>query len=195
MAKSCCFITLNCEQATITSICCVCLADGTKTALCDHGCTETDTVADVGSKKDHKYTNYVSNNDATYLADGTKTAKCDYGCNVGEDTVADTGSRLKSTLTIVFGNGAQNIVINDYCGVNVAAVEDPTMTGYTFTGWSAEIPATLPEGETTITAGWKINQYTLTIKLGNGEADIVIVKEKSTILQSGLLWAVSTLTL
>ncbi|MBO7214886.1 MAG: InlB B-repeat-containing protein, partial [Clostridia bacterium] len=154
-----------------------CLADGTKTAVCDNGCTETDTVADVGSKKDHKYTNYVPNGDATYAADGTKTAKCDYGCNVGEDTVADVGSRLKSTLTIVFGNGAQNIVINDYSGVNVATVEDPAKTGYTFTGWSAEIPATLPEGETTITANWSINQYTITIKLGNGDADIVITKD------------------
>ena len=40
----------------------------------------------------HTFTNYVSNNDATYDADGTKTAKCDY-CDA-TDTIIDEGSRL-----------------------------------------------------------------------------------------------------
>jgi len=40
----------------------------------------------------HVYTNYISNNDATYLADGTKTAKCDL-CDATH-TIIDEGSRL-----------------------------------------------------------------------------------------------------
>lgn len=42
---------------------------------------------------EHVFTNYVSDNNATYTADGTKTAACDLLC--GEtDTIADEGSML-----------------------------------------------------------------------------------------------------
>lgn len=44
-------------------------------------------VADT--KLDHKYTNYVYNEDATCTVNGTKTAYCDYGCGT-TDTIADT---------------------------------------------------------------------------------------------------------
>ena len=54
-----------------------CTADGTKTASCDYDCGATDTLADVGSKIPHKYTNYglVTIKDVTrlteYLEDNT----------------------------------------------------------------------------------------------------------------------------
>ena len=42
----------------------------------------------------HSFTNYVSNNDATYAKDGTRTAKCDHpGCDA-TDTITDPGTRL-----------------------------------------------------------------------------------------------------
>ena len=70
-----------------------CTEDGTKTAECNNGCGETDTVTDEGSALGHSFTNYVSNGDATCTEDGTKTAECDNGC--GEtDTVTDEGSAL-----------------------------------------------------------------------------------------------------
>ena len=40
----------------------------------------------------HSFTNYVSNNDATYTEDGTKTAKCD--CCNEKNTITDEGSAL-----------------------------------------------------------------------------------------------------
>ena len=43
----------------------------------------------------HSFTNYVSNNDASYIEDGTKTAKCDR-CEA-TDTVIDLGSALDMT--------------------------------------------------------------------------------------------------
>ena len=47
---------------------------------------------------EHTYTNYVSDNNATYEADGTKTAKCD-NCD-STDTVVDEGTQLKQiTIT------------------------------------------------------------------------------------------------
>ena len=42
----------------------------------------------------HKFTNYISDNNATTKADGTKTAYCDYGCGT-KDTIPDPGSKKK----------------------------------------------------------------------------------------------------
>ena len=54
----------------------------------------------------HKFTNYVSDNNATYEADGTKTASCDYNCGA-TDTVQDEGSKLQKSdpqpIKIVMG--------------------------------------------------------------------------------------------
>ena len=48
--------------------------------------------------KEHSFTNYVSNNDATYEKDGTKTARCDHpGCNETH-TITDPGTRLPAPL-------------------------------------------------------------------------------------------------
>lgn len=41
--------------------------------------------------KNHSFTKYTSNNDATYEADGTKTAYCTNGCGAS-DTIIDAGS-------------------------------------------------------------------------------------------------------
>ena len=71
-----------------------CEEDGTKTAWCDYGCGEADTVTDEGSATGCSFTEYKSNGDATCQEDGTKTATCDNGC--GEtDTVTDEGSKLE----------------------------------------------------------------------------------------------------
>ncbi|MGN0572664.1 MAG: InlB B-repeat-containing protein, partial [Acutalibacteraceae bacterium] len=47
-------------------------------------------------------------------------------------------------------------------GATVATPAAPTKTGYTFDGWDAEIPETMPAGDVTVEAQWKINQYTIT---------------------------------
>ena len=75
-----------------------CTEDGTKTAECDLGCGETDTITDEGSMLEHVFENYESNNDAECEKDGTKTGSCKYGC--GEtDTIADEGSALSHIFT------------------------------------------------------------------------------------------------
>ncbi|MBR6392755.1 MAG: leucine-rich repeat domain-containing protein, partial [Eubacterium sp.] len=73
-----------------------CTADGTKTAECDNGCGEKDTVSDENSALGHSFTNYISDGNATCTADGTKTAQCDNGCGE-KDTVTDEGSMTEHT--------------------------------------------------------------------------------------------------
>ena len=57
----------------------------------------------------HSFTNYVSNNDATYAKDGTRTAKCDHpGCDA-TDTITDPGTRLPVPLYRVIGEEGQGV--------------------------------------------------------------------------------------
>ena len=53
------------------------------------------------------------------------------------------------------------------CG---AALTAPTVTktGYTFAGWSPAVPATVPAANTTYTAQWTVNKYTITFDANGG---------------------------
>ena len=66
-----------------------CTEKGEKTFTCECGDSYTEEINALG----HVFTNYVSDNNATYESDGTKTAVCDRGCGA-TDTVTDTGSKL-----------------------------------------------------------------------------------------------------
>ncbi len=75
-----------------------CTENGTKTAECDYGCGETNTIEDEDTQLEHSFTEYISNENATCTQNGTKTAECDYGC--GEtSTVEDEGTQLEHSFT------------------------------------------------------------------------------------------------
>lgn len=69
-----------------------CVDAGEKTFACECGDSYTETLPALG----HKFENYVSNEDATYLADGTETATCVCGLT---DTRTAEGSKLEYTFT------------------------------------------------------------------------------------------------
>ena len=69
-----------------------CMAEGVKTFTCGT-CGDTKTEPVEKDSKNHSFTKYESDKNATCKKNGTKTAKCDYGC--GEtNTVTDRGSKL-----------------------------------------------------------------------------------------------------
>lgn len=70
-------------------------------------------------------------------------------------------------------------ITQDYDTV-VTAPADPTRTGYSFTGWTPAVPATMPAYDQTLTAGWNINQYTITFDTDGGNYIAPITQDYDT---------------
>ena len=86
----------------------------------------------------------------------------DIGADGATVTYTAKWNALPFTITFVDTGDVAYEAITKNFGEAVGTVADPVKTGYTFTGWSAEIPATMPAEDLVITAKWKINQYTIT---------------------------------
>lgn len=104
-----------------------------------------------------------------------------YTFTVGENiTLTATFAPNMYTLTFVLNNGEENVVKTQNYGTELKAPENLKKTGYSFSGWSPEVPATVPAGNMTYTAQWTINQYSMTFVLNNGEENIVIKQDYAT---------------
>ena len=95
-----------------------------------------------------------------------------------ENTVV-TASWTVNRYTISFLNTGDSVIQDitaDY-GSSVTAPGDPVRTGYTFTGWSAQVPSTMPAADTVLTAKWSVNQYTISFNSAGGSAVASIVQD------------------
>ena len=87
---------------------------------------------------------------------------------ITQQTIAADGStvvevrytRKQYTLTFKPDNGQANTVSTVYYGAAITAPEAPTKTGYTFAGWGT-VAATMPAANTTYTAQWTANTYSI----------------------------------
>ena len=112
-----------------------------------------------------------------YLGD----TKYDFAAPVTENLTL-TAKWTTNTYTITFdtdGGSEIDPITQDY-GTAVTAPADPTRTGYTFAGWTPEIPATMPAENMTIQANWTVNQYTITFDTDGGSAIDPITQDYGT---------------
>ena len=107
-----------------------------------------------------------------------------------QDEVVNLYAIWKSVLSVTYNSqgGTEvptaSVLWDEYLQVP----EEPTRTGYTFIGWYREATClnefdfanTKVQSSMTLYAKWEINQYTITIVYGNGQADRIITQNYGT---------------
>ena len=122
---------------------------------------------------------------AGWYQDADCTQPWDFDDWVTGDMTLYAGWRANS-YTITFdtaGGSAIDPITQDY-GTTINAPAAPTKTGYTFTGWEPELPATMPAENITVAAQWSINQYTITFDTAGGSAIDPITQNYGTTINA-----------
>ena len=86
---------------------------------------------------------------------------------------------LSYTIIVKPANGEQDIIIDVNFGTEITP---PLLTreGYTFIGWDIPFPEKMPAKMMTITAQWKVNQYTITFDTAGGSQMDPITQDYGT---------------
>ena len=93
----------------------------------------------------------------------------DLGENGATETFTASWTINQYTITFVTGIDPEiPAIVQDYA-TEVTAPEAPEREGYIFEGWDAEIPATMPAEDITITAVWTAKKYNAVFHAGEGK--------------------------
>jgi uncharacterized repeat protein (TIGR02543 family) len=101
---------------------------------------------------------------------------------IPSEDITLTATWTINQYTITFdtdGGTTINAITQDY-DTEVTGPSNPTKEGYTFNGWSLEIPSRIPSEDMTITALWTINQYTITFDTDGGTEVSPITQDYQT---------------
>lgn len=104
-----------------------------------------------------------------WYKDPACTQRWDFDDWVTGDMTLYAGWRILNYTIFFDSAGGSNIghITQNY-GTAITAPAAPTKTGYTFTGWDPELPATMPAENITVAAQWSINQYTVSLDPNGG---------------------------
>ena len=125
---------------------------------------------DVPSRQGYQFTDW-------YMDD----TKYDFNAAVtGDMTLTAKWTAKSYTITFDTDGGSAVAPITQGYGTTINALAAPTKTGYTFMGWNPALPATMPAGDMTIKAQWRINRYTVTFDTDGGSEIAPITQDYGT---------------
>ena len=141
-------------------------AEGTAPPSSDNDYNSVVTLPTAGSlhKTGHSFSGWSE------TAEGEAVTE-PYTMPLGGKTLYAVWTVNQYTITFVSDGSTVPAITQDY-GTAITSPAAPTRTGYTFGGWSPALPATMPGANTTATAQWTINQYTISFS-ANGATGAV----------------------
>ena len=99
----------------------------------------------------------------------------------GDKTITALWTLNQYTITFDTDGGTAVAPITQDYGTAITAPAAPSKEGYTFKGWSEQIPATMPAVNKTIKALWNVNKYEVLFKVDGAEYSKAIVEYGSEI--------------